>query len=519
MSRTPVSLRSKLYSSFFGLVALTLLVSGFGLTQLWQLNRAVDDIATMQLPSVTALAGIRATANQIRRAEAEHVLNTEDAAVKAIDEKIVQLRGQMDQQVEDYKKLLDTEAERKIFAEFQRTRDEYYKTLEVVLPLSRAGEAQFPAARTAHISTSKPAFEAWVATVGQLVQLNNDGARASALQAASAYATGSRASWILAVVSVLVGAGLAAFIIRSVMSQIGGDPAVAVALAQRVADGDLATEITLHESDTASLLAVLRKMQVSLRDVVSSVLQNAEAVATASAQIAQGNSDLSSRTEEQASALEETASSMEQLGSTVRQNADNARQASQLANSASTTAREGGDAVGTVMQTMSEIDESSRKIADIVGVIEGISFQTNILALNASVEAARAGEHGRGFAVVAEEVRTLAQRSATAAREIKSLIATSSERVSRGTAEVTQAGQKMDQIVSSIQRVTDIMAEISAASQEQSQGVAQVGEAVTQMDKTTQQNAALVEESAAAAESLRTQSSNLVGLVSSFKIS
>jgi methyl-accepting chemotaxis protein len=245
---------------------------------------------------------------------------------------------------------------------------------------------------------------------------------------------------------------------------------------------------------------------------------SSDSVATASAQIAQGNHDLSQRTEEQAAALQQTAASMEELSTTVRQNADNAQQANQLALRAGSVAVEGGDAVGQVVATMKGIHDSSRQIADIIGVIDSIAFQTNILALNAAVEAARAGEQGRGFAVVASEVRTLAQRSAAAAREIKSLIGTSVERVEQGAAQVELARAKMTEMVSSVRRVTDIMAEISAASGEQSAGVGQVGQAVSQMDQATQQNAALVEESAAAAESLKGQAMQLVQAVAVFKL-
>ena len=289
--------------------------------------------------------------------------------------------------------------------------------------------------------------------------------------------------------------------------------------AQRIGEGDLSHRITATGQDEiGQLLQALSVMQDSLVKVVSAVRQGSESVSTASAEIAQGNHDLSSRTESQASALEETAASMEELGSTVKQNADNARQANQLAQSASTVAVNGGEVVAQVVDTMKGINDSSRKIADIISVIDGIAFQTNILALNAAVEAARAGEQGRGFAVVASEVRSLAGRSADAAKEIKTLITDSVERVEQGTALVDQAGSTMTEVVSSIRRVTDIMGEISAASSEQSQGVSQVGEAITQMDQSTQQNAALVEEMAAAASSLKSQAQDLVGAVSVFKL-
>jgi methyl-accepting chemotaxis protein len=293
----------------------------------------------------------------------------------------------------------------------------------------------------------------------------------------------------------------------------------AVKISRSIAAGDLSLQFDASgASETSQLLLALKAMQSSLGAVVDKVRRNSESVATASAEISQGNNDLSSRTEQQAAALEETAASMEQLSATVKQNAANALQANQLAKGASAVAIRGGDVVGQVVETMKGINTSSKKIADIIGVIDGIAFQTNILALNAAVEAARAGEQGRGFAVVATEVRNLAGRSAEAAKEIKSLISDSVERVERGNLLVDQAGVTMTEVVSSIGRVTDIMGEISAASAEQSAGVSQIGESVTQMDRSTQQNAALVEESAAAAESLKAQARGLVEAVAVFKL-
>ena len=306
---------------------------------------------------------------------------------------------------------------------------------------------------------------------------------------------------------------------RSVFRQLGAEPSEAAAAVNAVAQGDLTIQIPLRPGDSSSLFAALARMRDSLVQVVTEVRGNSENVATASAQIAQGNQDLSGRTEQQASALEQTAATMEELGTTVRSNSDSAKQANQLAQGASEVATRGGDVVGRVVTTMQGINDSSRKIGDIISVIDGIAFQTNILALNAAVEAARAGEQGRGFAVVASEVRSLAQRSAEAAKEIKTLIGRSVEQVEQGTALVDQAGKTMGEIVSSIRRVSDIVAEISSASVEQSSGVQQVGEAVSQMDQATQQNAALVEESAAAAESLRSQAQQLVQAVAVFKLS
>ena len=320
-------------------------------------------------------------------------------------------------------------------------------------------------------------------------------------------------SLVIAIIAVLV-----VFSVLTAM-RLRRRVALAQAVTERVRDGDLTRPVQDDARDELTpLLAALNEMQGSLTRVVSTVRQGAEGVATASSQIAQGNQDLSSRTEQQASALEETSASMEEMGSTAQQNADNARAASQLAASASQVAVQGGQVVDQVVDTMREINASSRKISDIIGVIDGIAFQTNILALNAAVEAARAGEQGRGFAVVAGEVRNLAQRSAEAAKEIKGLIGASVERVEQGTALVDQAGSTMQEIVQSIQRVTDIVGEISSASLEQNAGVQQVSEAVSNMDQATQQNAALVEESASAAASLQHQADQLVKAVSVFRL-
>lgn len=320
----------------------------------------------------------------------------------------------------------------------------------------------------------------------------------------------------LALLAVVVAAALLWVMVRTMRQELGGDPADARAALRRVADGDLSDDQRVGKP--LGLMAELQGMRQSLRELVQQVQTASAEMLHASSEIAQGNADLSTRTESQASALEETAASMEQLNVTVRQNADNAQTANQLALSASDVAQQGGNVVERVVDTMKGISASSHRIADIINVIDGIAFQTNILALNAAVEAARAGEQGRGFAVVASEVRALAKRSADAAKEIKDLITTSLERVENGSTLADQAGGTMQDMVGAIRRVTDIMGEISAASHEQSSGVAQVGEAITQMDQATQQNAALVEESAAAAQGLRNQAESLLRAISRFQL-
>jgi methyl-accepting chemotaxis protein len=331
------------------------------------------------------------------------------------------------------------------------------------------------------------------------------------------YATLLRDLLLTAIVLSALSGGML-LLIRSIRSSLGGEPDYAAHLCERIASGELSVKVDLRGGDTTSLMASLKAMRDSLLRIVSEVRETAEGVATASSQIAQGNLDLSGRTEEQAASLEETASSMEELTAAVSHNADNAKHAMTMASTASSIARRGGEVVGRVVETMHGISDSSAKVAEIIRVIESIAFQTNILALNAAVEAARAGEQGRGFAVVASEVRTLAQRSATAAKEIKALIDESVNRVEAGSRLVEEAGSTIDEVVLSVQRVTDIMSEISSASEEQRTGIEQVDTAVSQMDQMTQRNAALVEQASAAAQSMAQQANGLREAVAFFKL-
>jgi len=423
-------------------------------------------------------------------------------------------RAQISQNDADFQKEITTAAGREAFQrDWLALQAQTWPVADANLALLREGKSEEALAMlTAKTIPTFARMQAW---------LSDERARQAKELAEAVTAIGQASDSIrlrLCALAAAIAVGLLAFswsIARQLRQRVNASQQVA----DRVREGDFTVKVIDPMRDEFSpLLNSLSAMQASLTQVVGTVRQSAESVATASAQIASGNNDLSARTENQASALEQTAASMEELGSTVKQNAESSRQADELAKGASAVAIRGGEVVAQVVETMKAINTSSKKIADIISVIDGIAFQTNILALNAAVEAARAGEQGRGFAVVATEVRNLAGRSAEAAKEIKTLIGASVERVEQGTALVDQAGETMQQVVGAIKRVTDVMGEISTASADQHAGVAQVGQAVTQMDQATQQNAALVEESAAAAESLKVQAQQLVQAVAVFKL-
>ncbi|HEX5342376.1 MAG TPA: methyl-accepting chemotaxis protein [Duganella sp.] len=416
--------------------------------------------------------------------------------------------------IEQIKGLLSTDEERKVMEEVTELRNKYQKAKTDVMNARKAGDAE--KAEKLFKEAFSPSADAYQNKVKSFLGMQRKAIddTAHAIDAANDRANGLLL--LLAVLMVSIGSVAAWIISRSITVPLKS----AVDIAATVANGDLTTQFTsqTNKDEIGDLMKALRGMNDSLREVVSQVQIGTNTIATASNEIATGNMDLSQRTEEQASSLEETASSMEELTSTVRQNAENAKQANQLALAASEVAEKGGAIVGQVVSTMGSINESSRKISDIISVIDGIAFQTNILALNAAVEAARAGEQGRGFAVVASEVRGLAQRSAAAAKEIKELIGNSVEQVDIGSKLVQQAGSTMDDVVASVRRVTDIMGEITSASSEQSIGIDQVNTAITQMDSVTQQNAALVEQAAAAAASMQEQATRLADVASSFKL-
>jgi methyl-accepting chemotaxis protein len=513
-----MKLGTKLGLAFAMLVVLTVAVGVFALSRLSSVNARTQDLADNRLPSVKVLGELNAAANQLRRQEADHVLSVDAEEMGQVEKRISQAKATFFEKQQAYERLISSAEERAGYGAFKQRRDAWLAQHGKLIELSSADDGLRDSVKNFYRGPSRSAFFAMLEELDKLVAYNNEASEVSAAAAHDTFKSAILWTTVLIAVAVALASALAFAIVRGVTLQLGGEPAEAVALAQRVAAGDLSVPIALRDGDQGSLLSALKRMQDGLTAMVATVRSNAEEVATASAQISQGNHDLSGRTEEQASALEQTAASMEELSATVKQNADNAVQGNQLAVAASQVVAQGGEVVNQVVETMKDINASSQKIAEIIGVIDTIAFQTNILALNAAVEAARAGEQGRGFAVVAGEVRSLAQRCAAAAGEIKALIQASVERVEQGTELVDRAGATMSEVVVSIRRVTNLMGEISAASAEQSAGVAQVGEAVSEMDKATQQNAALVEESAAAAQTLKSQAQQLVNTVSVFKL-
>ena len=424
-----------------------------------------------------------------------------------------------------------TEAEFAKLREAQQNSNELVRTDTIAMNLvkglyddgkggfTKQGEPDLERARAMMHDLDYHRFKAKIMRpVDEFLQLLDQRTALAVAQASEQRSTWANVSVVLAVLLVLAVAALLWWGYRAILSQLGAEPAQVRSIVERVASGDLSSPVELQGVSSHSLLASVSRMQHALRDVVGVVRASSDSIVTGSAQIATGNADLSQRTEQQSSNLQQTAASMETLSDTVRSNADTARQATQLAGSASAVAERGGEVVSRVVSTMEEINGASRKIVDIIGVIDGIAFQTNILALNAAVEAARAGEQGRGFAVVASEVRSLAQRSAEAAREIKGLIHDSVGKVEAGSLLVNEAGSTMADIVSQVRRVTDLISEISAANSEQTTGIQQISSAVGQLDHVTQQNAALVEQSAAAAESLSQQAQALIEAVRAFRL-
>ncbi|MBA4176406.1 MAG: methyl-accepting chemotaxis protein [Leptothrix sp. (in: Bacteria)] len=508
--------RTQLMAAFGTVLVLTAVLGAVALYSLNRVNADAALIANKWLAGVSQPAETRAAVISAREFEIKHSRTDDKSYQSEYEDKMAELAKRVVDLMAAYKARVAGDEETALMAAYDKSWAAYVDFQKKVIKMGRDKQQQ-DAADIADGASSMAVDES-LGALRDLLAFNEAGAQAAATHAADLHSQSQAITAVLLLLALAAGLALALAITRNLLNQLGGEPHSAVLVVKAVAEGDLSTRITLKPGDRDSIMAWLQTMQSNLSQAVSQVRQGSDQVATASAQIAKGNQDLSSRTEQQASALQQTAATMEELGSTVRSNADNAREASQLAQKASSVAVQGGAVVGEVVETMKGINQSSRRIADIIGTIDGIAFQANILALNAAVEAARAGEQGRGFAVVAGEVRSLAQRSAEAAKEIKALITASVERVDHGSTLVDGAGKTMSEVVRSIQRVTHIVAEISAASTEQSNGVGQVGEAVTQMDQSTQQNAALVEESTAAAESLRKQATQLVQAVAVFKL-
>jgi methyl-accepting chemotaxis protein len=513
MNLNDMKISTRLMLGFATLCALIALLGAVAYVKVHDIGTRFSGVMDDRYPEVAALNDIALANAANARALRDLVLADSAAALQPpLDELAANSKLINDR----FKRLTDSVASDEGKAQLARVADArsaYSKPRDKVRQLVKAGDKA--GATAALYAELHPAQLKYQAAVDEFVAFQEKSMAAARGEVDRAISSTTLSVLVLVATALGLGTILALWIVRSTTRPL----ALAVTVARGVANGDLSQRFDAEgRNETAQLLQALRDMQANLSRVVSSVRSNSESVATASAQIAAGNNDLSNRTEQQASALEETASSMEQMTATVAQNADNARLANQLAMGASDVAAKGGEVVGQVVETMKGINDSSKKIVDIIGVIDGIAFQTNILALNAAVEAARAGEQGRGFAVVASEVRNLAGRSADAAKEIRSLISASVERVEAGTTQVDHAGQTMSEVVHAIRRVTELMGGISAASAEQSAGVAQVGEAISNMDQATQQNASLVEQSAAAAESLKIQARQLVESVAVFKL-
>ncbi|WP_317205906.1 methyl-accepting chemotaxis protein, partial [Janthinobacterium sp.] len=507
-----LKIATKLICSFGAVLVLTVILGVSGIFSMARINAASTELSEDWMPSVQAVMTLKSDIGELRRWELSHILYPDEAGMALPEKRMGEILAQLKTDMDKYAKLVNSAEEKAMFDEFAKINEAYLPEHNKMIELSR--QMKKDEARALLAGPTSQMQAQMTELIGKLVKQNIDGGLAASKAADLAYSGARLSGIVLLLGSVLIGVLLAVWVARIVSQPLNA----AVRVAKRVAGGDLTADIVVASTDeTGELMQALKDMNGSLQRLVGQVRSGTDTIATASSEIAAGNQDLSSRTEQQASSLEETASSMEELTATVKQNADNARQANTLAASASGIALKGGAVVGEVVGTMASINESSKKIVDIIAVIDGIAFQTNILALNAAVEAARAGEQGRGFAVVASEVRNLAHRSAAAAKDIKTLIGDSVEKVEAGSRLVNEAGTTMADIVASITRVTDIMGEITAASQEQSAGIEQVNQAIAQMDQVTQQNAALVEEAAAAAESMQDQAQTLSEVVSVFK--
>ncbi len=508
-----MKIRQKLTLSFGVVFALLVVITLLSNIQLGQLNNSIKLISKDRYPKTILANSVQIEVNKIALNLRDIMLSSDPAKIKQLVSDTQASDKKMNEGLEQLRAVAQTEEDNRYVSAAIVARDQYVPARDTLLQLAQDGKTA--EAKTYLDQVFMPvqvkyfiALDAMFDYQGSLMNVAGDAASATSVQARTIIN-------ILAGISLLLSIAVGWWVTRSITRPLN----TAVGVARRVAQGDLSGPVFVKTTnEVGQLMAALKTMNDNLHHIVTQVRNGTGTIANASGEIARGNMDLSSRTEQQASSLEETASAMEELTSTVRENADNAQQANQLAASATKVARQGGSVVHEVIATMAAINTSSKKIADITGVIDSIAFQTNILALNAAVEAARAGEQGRGFAVVASEVRNLAQRSATAAMEIKALIDDSVAKVDNGSKLVQQAGLTIDEVVTSVGSLSGIVAAISNASQEQSAGIEQVGQAIVQIDEGTQQNAALVEQSAAAAQSLREQADQLMQLVSIFKL-
>ncbi|MEZ0604313.1 methyl-accepting chemotaxis protein [Paraburkholderia sp. IW21] len=506
-----LTIKARLGLAMTFMAVLMIVIGALGLIGMRRSNEANRQTYSVQLPGVIAVGNMEIFVARERMALDRAALSPNDAKTASTIARAQGFRAASEEWWNKYLALPRDATEDRLAQDTGRKRREMQGVIDNFIAAIRSGDHD---AIVTAANRLTPFYVVMTASDVALKKYQRELGESGYQRAQQTFVTLEIAS----IVMVLLGVLMAAFSWFSLRSAISRPIADALGHFKRIADGDLRQKVIVRSGDEMGLLlAGLSRMRESLIETVVAVRGGTESIGAATRQIASGNADLSSRTEEQAASLEETAASMEELTGTVRQNADNARQASGLAANASEIANRGNDVVGRVVGTMGEINHSSTKIADIIGIIEGIAFQTNILALNAAVEAARAGEQGRGFAVVASEVRSLAQRSSSAAKEIKELILTSVERVKSGSLLAREAGQTMSEIIAAVQRVTDIMGEISAASEEQSTGIDQVARAVTQMDEVTQQNAALVEQAAAAAASLEGQAQTLRTAVAIFQ--
>ena len=514
--RPNMTVSRRLAMGFGGITLIGLLIAALAVWVMKDMEHRLDTIAKDRMVKVAKFSELKGNLS-LMAAHARDILLSEDLGFE--DEaraRIAQLRSRNAELMGELDKLVTMPQGRELLKAVADNRPEYNRLTDQALDFDRQGKTD--EAVQILMVHAKDKRQAMFKAVDDSIAMQQEAGLALVNESHSLARSSMAGMVMLGALMAFLGAAVTWFTARNLRRALGAEPGELGAIAQRVAEGDLQPIALAQAAPPGSVLASLSDMQAKLEAIVSQVRHSSESIATGSAQIATGNADLSQRTEEQASNLQQTAASMEQIAGTVQSNADTATQASQLAGSAASAAERGGAMMGQLVSTMKDISQASGKISEIIGVIDGIAFQTNILALNAAVEAARAGEEGRGFAVVAGEVRMLAQRSAEAAREIRTLIHANVEKVRLGEQQADEAGGSIGDIVGQVQRVSELIEEISNASAQQANGVGQVGDAVTQLDQVTQQNAALVEESAAAAESLRHQAQRMAEMVSVFRL-